>query len=169
MELLGWTSRAIYFLTHWAVMRPRFIYISNKQHRTQKRRSVCARIASPKSQQSDAAFKRLSTSCFLFYGSIVLFLWRTVPLNHVLLIPSEHNPSLHPPAAARLVKMFCCWTLWPSPLPTWDLFSAQLPELQFFCASLVFSLHLCPSLLSVFSWDFLLSSSFPFPSSLVCF
>lgn len=68
--------------------------------------------------------------------------------------------------------MCCCRTLWPSPLPTWDLFSAEpsvLP-LCFLCLSHVFShsffLYLCLSLPSVFSEDFLLSSSF-LPSSSV--
>lgn len=97
MGLLWRASRAFFFLRHRAVMRSRYIYISNKQHTSLK--GALLGLQQPlKSLRvlriccclQEAFSISLTFNCLLWcsYG------W-TVPLNHVLLIPVEHNPPVH--------------------------------------------------------------------------
>lgn len=164
VELLCRASRA-FFLTHWAVMRPRFICISSKQLRTLKGRSALALLRN----QSVAACKRHSTSlivlvCFV-YG------W-TVPLNHILLIPVEQTSvhvlplleDLSKCSAAELSDPPCCLhgTCFPSFLC--DFFF--VPPMFSLCLSFFISYSLFLLFLARTSRCLPL---YPFPSFLICF
>lgn len=122
-------------------------------------------------------YKGLSKSCLDFIVLLYSVSGWTVPLNHILLIPAEHNLSLHPPDAGRLVKMFCCWTLWTSLLLTWVLCWAVSASSVFCCCcflSLAFSLTVSLNLISVSertSWCLPLAPFISFsgtPSSSAC-